>query len=301
MNKDKIKLLFLFLPLVIVFYFFISNLIISLNADEVLFITRAYDPYDIVMGRYLNVQIENSNDYILKEILGPAQEEGSYEGYFIKWYKDLSETDKNRVREILNELYDIMQKEEALDVDWYNYRDLREFKDLCHELFNMGQDLDNDYELRNILTKMKICYEQKEDYLDIIEEINFIEQDRSSVGKYYENLRDKKLYIPYEIDEDGYAELQRPTFEKPNYTKNYIIEDLSVPAYDDSWVKIISINGSAKRFYIDERLATKAETAIRDARSDGKEVTILCKNLNGTMQIKQLFIDGIDLYDYLEK
>ncbi|MCQ2748478.1 MAG: GDYXXLXY domain-containing protein [Clostridia bacterium] len=84
MNKDKIKLLFLFLPLAIVFYFFISNLIISLNADEVLFITRAYDPYDIVMGRYLNVQIENSNEYILPEILGPVIDKDYYEGNFIK-------------------------------------------------------------------------------------------------------------------------------------------------------------------------------------------------------------------------
>ncbi|MCQ2748477.1 MAG: hypothetical protein MJ246_00225 [Clostridia bacterium] len=98
----------------------------------------------------------------------------------------------------------------------------------------MGHELDNDYELRNLITKMKICYEQNEDLFDLIENTNFKILDENDVRKYYESLNDKRLYIPYEIDEDGYAELKKPTFEKPNYTKNYIIEDPYIPIYDGS-------------------------------------------------------------------
>lgn len=300
MNKEKFKLVFLFLPLALVLYIFISNLILSLTASEVKFKTQAYDPYDIIRGKYLSVQIETENEYIIKDIQGVVPNDKSYEGTFIKTYKSLEGERKERFEQIVNELVSLSRFYESHDTDWYNYKDESNFYNLSLELNSFNEELDEDYELRTLLDKITLCEKQNENYFELISNIDFKEVDPEEARKHYEKLRKNSIYLYYEIDEDGFANITNVSYKKLKDNDNYIKEDSNISTWENDWIKITRITGSEKEFFIDERLASVAEDAIFDARDNGKDVVIVCKNVKGRMQIKQMLIDNIDLFEYLE-
>lgn len=301
MNKEKFKIIFLFLPLVIVFYMFISNWIINVSAPEVKFKTMAYDPYDIIRGKYLNVTIDYNNEYIVKEILGPATDDyDSYEGQFIKWYKVHDDNQKSAIKTRIKEICEYYKVSEELNYTAWDFNS-DDSRPILIELFKENDYLIDPYEFRELLKKMIICENQGDDYFDIIENTNFEIMDNEKIEDYYSRYEDKKIYLYYDIDEDGFAVINKVTFNKEKNNDNYIVEWPRIYSWDKEWVKTVRITPNSKEFFIDERLASIAEDAIADARNNDKDVVIVCKNAKGNMQIKQMLIDNVDIFEYLEE
>lgn len=301
MNKEKFKLIFLFLPLVIVLYMFVSNLIISLTAEEVKFRTTAYDPYDIIRGRYLNVAIDYNDEYIIKEILGPVDKEfNSYEGKFIKWYKAHTDEDKQKIETRIKEICENYKHHEEYNTTFWNFNS-DDSRFILIELFKEDDSLIDPYNFRDILDKMIICENQGDDYFEIINNTEFVEMPLEEIEKHFDRYDSQNIYLYYDIDENGYAVINKATFTKEKNNDNYIIEKPNIYSWNDEWVKTVRISNRSKEFFIDERLASIAEDAIDEARRNDKEVVIVCKNAKGNIQIKQMLIDGIDIFDYLEK
>ena len=298
--KNKWPLVFLLIPIVIVLYIFASNLFISNNAEEVKFKTVAYDPYDIIRGKYLNIQLDINTEIVIPEIQGPTADEVSDERNFIDYYKSLDETGKQKIKDEFKSFRELVKFFNDNGTEWYEYKDNSKYIAAYRTLKTYDDSLEYESQITKLINKMELFEKQGLDYFEFIENLDYKLMKKDEVSDYYWAFDKKPLYVYYTVDENGYANVTEYSYNKKDTDDNYI----EAKGYTDTWdvncIFSTRVNGTALEYFIDERLATKAEEAITEARNQGKEVVAVCKNMKGNLQIKQILIDDVDLLDYLK-
>ena len=93
--------------------------------------------------------------------------------------------------------------------------------------------------------------------------------------------QDGILYAEISVDKDGFATIEKSSKEKPQ-NADYI--NLQLPF---------------ERYYMDEKLAPKAETVYRERAR--KDAYIKVKVKNGNAVIEGLYIDNMKIEDYLKE
>ena len=126
-------------------------------------------------------------------------------------------------------------------------------------------------------------------YIDLSFDVTEFEVPRESAW----NGGDQ-IYVKLTNDENGLAKIASITHDAPGPTEDFIKANISY-IYEDSIKKVI-IDYPFNRFYMEESIATHAETAYRESARDTTSTTVAVISVrNGEAVIKNVLIDGVPI------
>lgn len=122
--------------------------------------------------------------------------------------------------------------------------------------------------------------------------------DRAPVSDDFEVRHGKYVFVPIEIDSDGYAVLGRAKLEPPPRGA-YLRLRAGVVSLDDEGRRHVWVSMPFGRFYMDEDLAPEAERAVWGGPQGRREASVNVRIRNGVGVIEELYIDDLPIHDWL--
>lgn len=106
---------------------------------------------------------------------------------------------------------------------------------------------------------------------------------------------DRKVYISLSVDEKGFAHMEDVSY-KPYMDKLYFTGTI-----DETGQDFVIIKPPFNRYYINEEYAGKAEKLYNKLSHDNPEnVYITVRIKKGKTVVDQMFLNGTDIYSYIE-
>jgi uncharacterized membrane-anchored protein len=122
--------------------------------------------------------------------------------------------------------------------------------------------------------------------------------DRAPVTDDFEVRRRRHVFVPIEIDDDGYATLGRASPDPPQ-AGAYLRLRAGHVALDDDGIRHVWVTMPFGRFYMDEDLAPEAERAVWGGPRGRREASVSVRIRNGVGVIEELYIDGVPIREWL--
>lgn len=122
--------------------------------------------------------------------------------------------------------------------------------------------------------------------------------DRAPVADDFELRRGKHVFVPIEVDADGYAVLGVAELDPPPRGA-YLRLRAGVVAPDDEGNRHVWVSMPFGRFYMDEDLAPEAERAVWGGPRGRREASVSVRIRNGVGVIEELYIDDIAIHQWL--
>ena len=107
------------------------------------------------------------------------------------------------------------------------------------------------------------------------------------------------VFIPLEVDGEGYATFGSVALEPPDHGAYLRLRAGGVYA-DENGRQRLSVTATPfGRFYMDEDLAPEAERAVRSGPRDRREASITVRVRRGSAVLEGLFIEGVEIHEWL--
>ncbi|MCJ7755617.1 MAG: GDYXXLXY domain-containing protein [Thermoanaerobaculales bacterium] len=108
----------------------------------------------------------------------------------------------------------------------------------------------------------------------------------------------KHVFVPLEVDADGYAALGRAEVDPPS-TGSYLRLRAGVVSPDEEGNRWVWVTLPFRRYYMDEERAPAAERAVWGGRRGQREASISVRVRNGVGVIEELYIDDVPIHQWL--
>jgi uncharacterized membrane-anchored protein len=122
--------------------------------------------------------------------------------------------------------------------------------------------------------------------------------DRAPVADDFELRRGKHVFVPVEVDADGYAVFGRADMEPPS-SGSYLRLRAGMVAPDEDGKRRVWVRMAFGRFYMDEDLAPEAERAVWGGPRGRREASVSVRIRNGFGVIEELYIDDVPIHRWL--
>jgi uncharacterized membrane-anchored protein len=122
--------------------------------------------------------------------------------------------------------------------------------------------------------------------------------DRAPVTDDFEIRHGKRIFVPIEVDADGYATLGWAKLDPPP-AGAYLRLRAGAVAADDDGKRHVWVSMPFGRFYMDEDLAPEAERAVWGGPRGRREAWVSVRVRNGVGVIEDLYIDGTPIHQWL--
>ena len=122
--------------------------------------------------------------------------------------------------------------------------------------------------------------------------------DRAPVPDDFEVRRGKHIFVPVELDADGYAVFGQADVRPPS-SGPYLRLRAGMVSPDDEGKRHVWVRMAFGRFYMDEDLAPEAERAVWGAPRGQREASVSVRIRNGFGVIEELFIDDVPIHQWL--
>ena len=122
--------------------------------------------------------------------------------------------------------------------------------------------------------------------------------DRAPVADDFEVRSSKFVFVPVEVDEEGYAVLGQARHEPPADGAYLRLRAGGVITEEDG-TKTIWIALPFRRYYMDEDLAPEAERAVWSGRRGQREASVGVRIRLGVGVIDELYIDDLPIHQWL--
>lgn len=334
--KFETSIIFLIIPFLIVLGMLIYNSILNTTGEEMYFKMTGYDPYDSLRGRYLSLSfdfdelaipdacgyiymkdmkdkeifqkpIDNFNEtynrkvkenfdfyssdakfLMVLESLTDEQKDDVYN--VLQYYVDLMVQDEEAKKNILNHTY--YDNEIAVDTIFNILSNI----DLRFELVSDAhQDLDYaiKYTFMRLLSAIGNSNITVKEFFDQIEYRYYLENELNLSDYVY-------YYLIFEKDENEIAQIKTVALNKDE-AKESGLPYVKVRTYR-RYVALdsVRISDEEKEYYIDERIADHADSALSYATSNGQDIYVKSKVKNNGIQFSQVYINDMTLEDYVE-
>lgn len=294
------------IPFLIVTYSLISNIIINETAPVMKFKVTTYDPYDVVMGRYLTINFDD-HEIVVPELDGIVNVEGLSDSEevslnFAKEYYNLSDDEKNKVDEIFEEMKDEVEKYNTFKSDFEKYYDKLTY---INYKLTYNVKFENSY-IKDLLAERFFYFARglnnsNMKFSEYMNRLNIKEITYDDYHETYDRRINFSVYVYYETNKDGYAEIVKISTKKDKAYDNKkcrIFDDTRY--YNLALFNTYQFNDDINKYYMDERIVEDADRLMRNAISDGKEVACECKIFSNRMQIKNVLVDGIKIEEYVD-
>ncbi|MCQ2911219.1 MAG: GDYXXLXY domain-containing protein [Clostridia bacterium] len=334
--KFETSIIFLIIPFLIVLGMLIYNSVLNTTGEEMYFKMTGYDPYDSLRGRYLSLSfdfdelaipdacgyiymedmkdkeifqkpIDNFNEtynrkvkanfdfyssdakfLMVLESLTDEQKDDVYN--VLQYYVDLMVQDEEAKKNILNHTY--YDNEIAVDSIFNKLSNI----DLRFELVSdTHQDLDYaiKYTFMRLLSAIGNSNITAKEFFDQIEYRYYLENELNLSDYVY-------YYLIFEKDENEIAQIKTVALNKDE-AKESGLPYVKVRTYR-RYVALdsVRISDEEKEYYIDERIADHADSALSYATSNGQDIYVKSKVKNNGIQFKQVYINNMTLEDYVE-
>ena len=108
----------------------------------------------------------------------------------------------------------------------------------------------------------------------------------------------KYIYVPLEVDADGYAALGQARADRP-YGSSYLRLRAGVVSPDEEGNRWVWVTLPFRRYYMDEDLVPDAERAVWAGRRGHREASIGVRVRSGMGVIEELYIDDVPIHQWL--
>jgi len=122
--------------------------------------------------------------------------------------------------------------------------------------------------------------------------------ERASAADDLEVRSGKYVYVPLEVDADGYAALGQARADRP-HGSSYLRLRAGVVSPDEEGNRWVWVTLPFRRYYMDEDRAPKAERAVWAGRRGQREASIGVRVRNGVGVIEELYIDDVPIHQWL--
>lgn len=122
--------------------------------------------------------------------------------------------------------------------------------------------------------------------------------DRAPVADDLELRLKKRVFVPIEIDADGFAILGRADVEPPA-RGSYLRLQAGGIYPDEEGIRFVWVSMPFGRYYMDEDLAPKAERAVWGGPRGQREAFVSVRVRDGVGVIEDLYVDGVPIHQWL--
>jgi len=122
--------------------------------------------------------------------------------------------------------------------------------------------------------------------------------DRAPVDDDLELRTKKRVFVPIEIDADGYAILGQADVDPPADGPYLRLRATGIYP-DEEGNRFVWVSMPFRRYYMDEDLAPKAERAVWGGRRGQREAFVSIRVRNGVGVIEELYVDGVPIHQWL--
>lgn len=122
--------------------------------------------------------------------------------------------------------------------------------------------------------------------------------DRAPVADDLELRPKKRVFVPIEIDADGFAILGRADVEPPA-RGSYLRLQAGGIYPDEEGNRFVWVSMPFGRYYMDEDLAPKAERAVWGGPRGQREAFVSVRVRDGVGVIEDLYVDGVPIHQWL--
>jgi uncharacterized membrane-anchored protein len=120
--------------------------------------------------------------------------------------------------------------------------------------------------------------------------------ERAPVREGLPHLPQQRIYVPLEIDDEGFAVFGPADLEPP--AKGGFLRLLSgVDHNDDDGNRVVSLALPFRRYYMNEKLAKEVDRSLW--RRGGRSAWVAVRVWKGTGVIEDLYVDGLPVRDWL--
>ena len=208
----------------------------------------------------------------------------------LQYYVDLMVQDEEAKKNILNHTY--YDNEIAVDTIFNILSNI----DLRFELVSDAhQDLDYaiKYTFMRLLSAIGNSNITVKEFFDQIEYRYYLENELNLSDYVY-------YYLIFEKDENEIAQIKTVALNKDE-AKESGLPYVKVRTYR-RYVALdsVRISDEEKEYYIDERIADHADSALSYATSNGQDIYVKSKVKNNGIQFSQVYINDMTLEDYVE-
>jgi len=120
------------------------------------------------------------------------------------------------------------------------------------------------------------------------------------VAEDFEVRQGRRIFVPIEIDADGFAALGQAALDPPA-TGAYLKLRAGVVAPDDAGKRHLWVSMPFGRFYMDENLAPEAERAVWSGPRGRRDASVSVRIRNGVGVVEELYIDDSPIHEWLAK
>ena len=122
--------------------------------------------------------------------------------------------------------------------------------------------------------------------------------DRAPVADDLELRPKKRVFVPIEIDGDGFAILGQADVDPP--ARGPYLRLRAGGIYpDEEGNRFVWVTMPFRRYYMDEDLAPEAERAVWGGRRGQREASVSIRIRDGVGVIEELFVDDIPIHQWL--
>jgi len=122
--------------------------------------------------------------------------------------------------------------------------------------------------------------------------------DRAPVADDLELRPKKRVFVPIEIDADGFAILGRADVEPPA-RGSYLRLQAGGIYPDEDGNRFVWVSMPFGRYYMDENLAPEAERAVWGGPRGQREAFVSVRVRDGIGVIEDLYVDGVPIHQWL--
>jgi len=108
----------------------------------------------------------------------------------------------------------------------------------------------------------------------------------------------KRVFIPLEMDGEGYAVLGQASAEKP-MNAPYLRLRAGGIYPDEDGTRFVWVSMPFRRYYMDEDRAPEAERAVWGGRRGQREASVSVRVRNGVGVLEELYIDDVPIHQWL--
>jgi len=108
----------------------------------------------------------------------------------------------------------------------------------------------------------------------------------------------KFIFVPIDVDADGYAALGRADVDPPA-DGAYLRLRAGVVTPDEDGNQQVWVQMPFRRFYLDEDLAPRAERAVWGGRRGQREASVSVRIRHGVGVLEELYIDDVPIHQWL--
>ena len=122
--------------------------------------------------------------------------------------------------------------------------------------------------------------------------------DRAPAPDDLEVKTGKRVFLPIEIDDDGYAIFGQASAEKP-MSGPYLRLRAGGIYPDEEGNRFVWVTMPFRRYYMDEDLASDAGRAVWSGRRGQREASVGVRIRNGVGVIEELYVDDVPIHEWL--